>query len=126
MKSVLLVALGGGLGSAARYLVVLGVGRWLGTGFPWGTLAVNLLGCFLMGLLTALFAGPLSVSSDTRLFFATGILGGFTTFSAFGLDASGLIDRGDTGAALMYLAGSVALGYAGVRAGAAVIRLWTL
>ncbi len=123
MKSVLLVALGGGLGSAARYLVVLGVGRWLGTGFPWGTLAVNLLGCFLMGLLTALFAGPLPVSSDTRLFFTTGILGGFTTFSAFGLDASGLIDRGDSGAALMYLAGSVALGYAGVRVGAAVIRL---
>lgn len=126
MTSVLLVALGGGLGSAARYLMVLGVGRWLGTGFPWGTLSVNLLGCFLMGLLTALFAGPLPVSSETRLFLTTGLLGGFTTFSAFGLDASGLIDRGDSGAALMYLAGSVALGYAGVRVGAAVIRLWTL
>ncbi|WP_198148050.1 fluoride efflux transporter FluC [Elstera litoralis] len=92
MKSVLLVALGGGLGSAARYLMVLGVGRWLGTGFPWGTLSVNLLGCFLMGLLTALFTGPLPVSSDTRLFFTTGLLGGFTTF--FGLWARCLgLDR---------------------------------
>jgi CrcB protein len=126
MKTVALVALGGAMGSVARYLMVLGVGRWLGTSFPWGTLSVNLLGCFLMGLLTALFTGPLPVSSDTRIFFTTGLLGGFTTFSAFGLDASGLIDRGDSGAALMYLAGSVALGYAGVRAGAAVIRLWTL
>lgn len=125
MSSVLLVGLGGALGSMARYLMVLGVGRWLGTGFPWGTLSVNLIGCFLMGLLTALFTGPLPVSVETRLFFTTGILGGFTTFSAFGLDASGLFDKGDSGAALLYLAGSVALGYAGVRLGAAFIRLWS-
>src|SRR5688500_14035690 len=102
-----LVALGGALGAACRHLVNLGALRFFGPGFPVGTLTVNVLGGFLMGFL----AGFLALRSETggqglRLFLATGILGGFTTFSAFSLETVQLWQRGALGGALVYVLAS--------------------
>ena len=113
--TLLQVALGGALGAAARYLTFLGANRLLGPGFPWGTLAVNILGSFLMGVLVV----ALAHLSANRLapFLVTGLLGGFTTFSAFSLDALTLWERGEAGAAAAYVAGSVLLSLAAILAG---------
>lgn len=118
------VFLGGGIGSALRY----GVGRaalaWFGPNFPVGTLAVNLLGCALMGVLAEWLAlrDTAGAGLALRHFLATGILGGFTTFSAFALDASTLWSRGDGPATLLYVLASVVLSIAGLFAGMALAR----
>ena len=91
--TVLWVALGGAIGSAARYGVNVISGRLLGDAFPWHTLTVNVLGCFIMGLLVELMALKLNVGNEMRAFLTTGILGGFTTFSAFSLDFALLAER---------------------------------
>ncbi|MFC7536068.1 fluoride efflux transporter CrcB [Sphingomonas sp. GCM10030256] len=112
----LLVFVGGGLGAALRH----GVNRlcmWLGTGFPAGTLTVNVLGSLLMGLLISLLAEGPPASQGLRLFLATGLLGGFTTFSAFSLDALTLWERGQPALAALYVAGSVLLSLAAIAAG---------
>ena len=90
LSTLFQVALGGAIGASARYLTSLGAVRFLGAGFPWGTLAVNVIGSFLMGLLVVVLAQR----DDTRLapFLLTGLLGGFTTFSAFSLDAMALYE----------------------------------
>jgi CrcB protein len=105
----LLVAFGSGLGGAARLYVSTLVARGLGTGFPWGTLAVNVFGCVVVGALGALFepASPLHVRQDLRVLLIVGFLGGFTTFSAFSLEALLLAQRGEVGAAVSYVAASV-------------------
>src|SRR5690606_3497690 len=90
----LIVFLGGGLGAALRHGVNLGAARLLGTAFPYGTLAVNVAGSLAMGLLAAWFAFRGDAAQHWRLFFATGVLGGFTTFSAFSLDVALLYERG--------------------------------
>ena len=104
----LLVFVGGGLGAMARH----GVGRaglaLLGPGFPWWTLAVNVAGSFLIGLLAGLF-GALETGHHARLFLTTGFLGGFTTFSAFSLDALTLWERGAASHAALYVLASVLL-----------------
>src|SRR5262245_1161472 len=97
----LLVMAGGALGSAGRYLVGKLTLGWLGPDYPWGTLAVNLIGGFLMGLLAGLLART-SGSEHTRLLLGVGVLGGFTTFSAFSLDTALMIERGQWGVALAY------------------------
>jgi CrcB protein len=107
---------GGGLGAMARFAV----GSWAltraGEGFPWGTLAVNWLGCLAIGVAAALFAawphGP-----AVRLFLVTGVLGGFTTFSAFGLETFELLADGEGGRAFLYVAGSVVGGLLAVALG---------
>jgi fluoride exporter len=119
---MLWVALGGAIGSAARYGVNVWSGRVLGSDFPWHTLLVNLLGCFAMGALIELMALRLSVSNDVRAFLATGILGGFTTFSAFSLDFALLVERKNYGAAGLYAAASVLLSLAAVFAGLYLVR----
>ena len=106
------VAGGGAMGSLARYLTMSLVGRLVSGGFPWGTLLVNIAGSFLMGMVVELVALRYSVSQETRAFFAVGILGGFTTFSSFSLDAALLIERGHLGTAFVYVAGSVIAGLA--------------
>jgi CrcB protein len=111
---VLLVAAGGAIGSGLRHLVNVMAGRVLGTAFPWGTFAVNLVGCFLMGVFIEVLARRLGGSQELRLFVATGILGGFTTFSAFSLDFATLYQRGAMFEAFAYVAGSVLLSLAGV------------
>ncbi|WP_343345085.1 fluoride efflux transporter CrcB [Sphingomicrobium sp. XHP0239] len=109
MIAALAVFLGGGLGALLRY----GIGRWtlawFGAGFPVGTLAVNIVGSLAIGLAIGALDG---IGQEARLFFVTGLLGGFTTFSAFSLDTLTLWQRGDTGAAMAYVAASVLLSLA--------------
>src|SRR5690348_3380000 len=93
MQNLLLVAVGGGIGAALRHLVNMAAMR-LGTSFPWGTLVINIAGCFVMGVFIEVLARRFNASSELRLFVATGILGGFTTFSAFSLDFAVLWERG--------------------------------
>ena len=107
----MLVALGSGLGGAARLWVSTLVSRGAGTSFPWGTLAVNVLGCLVVGLLGAMFeqSSPLHVRQDLRVLLVVGVLGGFTTFSAFSLETLLLVQRGAAVAAAGYVVLSVAL-----------------
>lgn len=121
MIPTLLVALGGALGSVARYGVNVGTARAFGPGFPWGTLTVNVVGGFVMGLIAALLALR-GGSNEARVFLMTGVLGGFTTFSAFSLDAVALWERGATGLAAAYVAASVFLSIAALVAGLALGR----
>ena len=122
MPVVAWVALGGAIGSAARYGVNVWSGRLLGAAFPWATLAVNIIGCFAMGLLIELMALKFNVSTETRAFLTTGILGGFTTFSAFSLDFALLVERKTYLLAGAYAAGSVLLSLAAVFAGLYLVR----
>jgi CrcB protein len=122
MPVVLWVALGGAIGSAARYGVNVWSGRMFGTEFPWHTLIVNVLGCFLMGVLTEMLALKLHLSHEARAFLTTGILGGFTTFSAFSLDFAYLVERKEVLAAGGYVLASVVLSLLAVFAGMSLIR----
>jgi fluoride exporter len=124
MKSYLLVFLGAGIGGSLRHGVNLACARAFGTGFPWGTLTVNVVGSFVMGALAAWLAFKTGEawSQPLRLFLTTGILGGFTTFSAFSLDAVLLWERGDAGTALAYVAASVLLSVGGLIVGLALVR----
>ncbi|MGI8724913.1 MAG: fluoride efflux transporter CrcB [Methyloceanibacter sp.] len=122
MKTLLFVAAGGAIGASARYLVGVGSGRLLGYGFPWGTLTVNVLGCFIMGLLIEAMALRWSVSNELRAFLAVGILGGFTTFSAFSTDFALLFERDQYLAAGFYLAASVGLSIGALFLGLAIVR----
>ena len=122
MPMVLWVALGGAIGSAARYGVNVWSGRMLGSEFPWHTFIVNVAGCFAMGVLIALMGPKLNVSNEARAFLTTGILGGFTTFSAYSLDFAMLVERKSYSAAFAYGAGSVALSLIAVFAGLYLVR----
>lgn len=119
-STLLQVAAGGAIGASARYLTNVTAGRLLGAGFPWGTLTVNIVGSFLMGVLVVVLAHK----DATRLapFLMTGVLGGFTTFSAFSLDTITLWERGQTGLALAYVAGSVVLSLAAILAAMHLFR----
>lgn len=126
MQHLFLVALGGGLGAAGRHLVNLAALRTFGPGFPAGTLTVNVLGSLAMGLLVGwLAARPEGSSNALRLFLATGVLGGFTTFSAFSLDAVSLWERGEAATALIYAAASVVVSIAALAVGLLVMRSLT-
>jgi CrcB protein len=106
MFHLLLVMLGGAIGAGLRHLVGGASLRLLGPGFPWGTLAVNLAGGLAMGLLAGWLVRT-GGSDGTRLFVGVGILGGFTTFSAFSLEMGGMLQRGEIGIAAAYVAASV-------------------
>ena len=123
MTPVISVALGGAIGASARYLTSLGAMRLMGPGFPWGTLTVNVVGSFLMGVLVVVLAQKGGMKAAP--FLMTGVLGGFTTFSAFSLDAFTLYERGQTGAALTYVAASVLLSLVAIVAGVLVTRAVT-
>lgn len=118
----LLVFLGGGLGSTLRHVVNLLSARAFGTGFPYGTFIINITGSTVMGLIAGYLALKGEASQPWRLFLMTGVLGGYTTFSAFSLDAGLLYERGEIGLAAAYVLGSVILSIAGLFAGLAVIR----
>lgn len=118
----LIVFLGGGIGSTIRHGVNLAGSRWLGTAFPYSTLIVNIVGSLAVGLLAAYFAFKGEASQPWRLFFTTGVLGGFTTFSAFSLDVAVLYERGDLVLATAYILASVIFSLAGLFAGLYVIR----
>ncbi len=117
MYHLLLVAVGGALGSGLRHLVNLAALRLFGPAFPWGTLAVNIAGSFVMGLFVEVLARRFGGSAELRLFVATGILGGFTTFSAFSLDVAVLYARGATTQAALYVAASLAVSVAALFVG---------
>ena len=122
MQSAVIVFLGAGLGGAARYGLNVLVTRLLDTGFPFGILLVNLLGCFAMGILAGWFALRGDAGTSLRLFLMTGVLGGFTTFSAFALDTATLWERGVPGSAAFYVLASVLGSLAAVGTGLAVAR----
>jgi CrcB protein len=119
------VALGGALGSVARYACSVGAARWLGAAFPWGTLFVNVAGSFAIGVLAALVAadGRPLLGSDARAFLLVGVLGGFTTFSSFSLETLMLARSGGLGAAGANVALSLALCLTGVWLGFAAAAL---
>lgn len=110
----LIVFLGGGIGAALRHGVNLAAARWFGVSFPFGTLAINIAGSIAMGLAAGYFAFKGESSQHLRLFLATGILGGFTTFSAFSLDAVLLLERQAFVAAAAYVLGSVVFSILGL------------
>jgi CrcB protein len=118
----LLVAAGGAIGAVARHLVGGFALKHLGAGFPYGTLAVNVVGSLAMGLLIALFARHGIAGGGARLFLATGVLGGFTTFSAFSLEVALLWERGEPGLAALYITLSVAAAVAALFGGLAIVR----
>jgi len=121
----LVVFLGGGIGAAMRHGINLVVARLLGAAFPYGTLLINVTGSLIMGLVAAYFAFKGDASQHWRLFLTTGILGGYTTFSAFSLDAALLYERGEVGLAALYVVASVALSILGLFAGLALVRQFT-
>ena len=109
MTMIAWVAAGGALGAAARYLLASQMLRHFGPNFPWGTLSVNIIGSFVMGGLISALAHRFQVEPETRAFLTTGILGGFTTFSAFSLDVAVLVEKKAMLSAGLYIAGSVGL-----------------
>ena len=118
----LIVFVGGGLGAALRHGVNLTVARLLGGTFPYHTLFENVSGSFVMGLLAGYFAFRDGGSQHWHLFLTTGILGGYTTFSAFSLDSVLLYERGEVGLAALYVVLSVVLSVGGLAAGLALVR----
>jgi CrcB protein len=125
MHKYFLVFVGGGLGAALRHCVNGASLRLAGSEWPLGTLFINVTGSILMGVVAALFAFKLSLPPALRLFIATGILGGYTTFSTFSLETALLMERGQAGAALAYAAGSLLLGVGGLFAGMWAVRALT-
>jgi len=119
MTNLLWVAAGGAIGASLRHLSGTAALRIMGAGFPWGTLFVNIFGSLIMGLFIAWMTKKTGVSNEIRLFVTTGILGGFTTFSAFSLDVANMVERGAMASAFIYIAGSVVISLAAV-----FIGLW--
>lgn len=118
----LIVFIGAGIGGALRHGVNTLSARLLGPDFPWGTLTINVAGSLVMGLVAGYFAFKGEATMVWRLFLTTGILGGFTTFSAFSLDAALLYERGAATSAALYVLGSVVLSLVAVFVGLAIIR----
>ena len=119
MYHLVLVAAGGAVGAGLRHLVNLATLRMFGAGFPWGTLTVNVVGSLAMGLFMAWLVRRTGSSAELRLLVATGLFGGFTTFSAFSLDFAVLYERGALMQAFSYVAASVLLSI-----GALFVGLW--
>jgi fluoride exporter len=120
---ILAVALGGAIGSVARYLVGIGSGKLLGFNFPWGTLVINIVGSMLIGVFAGMFAFKWDLPQALRVFLTVGICGGFTTFSTFSLDTYYLIERGELAAAGFYVVSSVIFSILGLVAALHLIRV---
>ncbi len=121
----LLVFVGGGIGASLRHFVNVTCARFIGIGFPWGTFIINITGSIVMGLIAGYLAFRGEATQAWRLFLMTGILGGYTTFSAFSLDSALLYERGALGLAAAYVLGSVILSIAGLFAGLWLVRTLT-
>ena len=122
MTMFLYAAFGGAIGAAARYGVNVSTPKLLGYGFPWGTMIVNIAGSFVMGMLIAAMALSWNASQEMRVFLITGVLGGFTTFSAFSLDFAALYERKEYGLAFGYAGSSVVISLIAVFAGLYLAR----
>jgi fluoride exporter len=118
----LIVFIGGGIGAALRHGVNVAAAGLVGTAFPYGTVFINVVGSLAMGLIAEYFALKSGLPQSWRLFLTTGILGGFTTFSAFSLEAALLYERGQLASAAIYVLASVVLSIGGLFAGLAIIR----
>ena len=124
MQMILAVAAGGALGAVGRYVVAAQALRLMGPNFPWGTLTVNVVGSLVMGILVELMALRINLSPEMRAFLVVGVLGGFTTFSAFSLDVSLLLERNMLGQAFLYAVASVILSVGALFVGLALTRHW--
>lgn len=122
MTGILYVALGGAIGASARHLLGMATLKTLGPGYPYGTLAANVLGGFLMGFLYIFLITKFNGGTNLRLFLGVGLLGGFTTFSAFSLDAFLMIEKKAYGALLGYVGGSVILSIGALMIGLILAR----
>ncbi|MGD0722991.1 MAG: fluoride efflux transporter CrcB [Roseiarcus sp.] len=124
MQSVLLVFLGAGLGGVLRHWIAMVAARLVGNEFPYGIMFINVTGSFVMGLLVGwlAFRAGAGWTRQVQLFAATGVLGGYTTFSTFSLDAYRLLERGEIGFVALYVGGSVLLGVGGLLGGLALVR----
>jgi len=122
LQLVLAVAIGGAIGSVARYGVGIGSTKLFGLAFPWGTLIINIVGSFLIGAFAESFALRWDAPQAVRVFLTVGICGGFTTFSTFSLDAYLLMERGELWPAAAYMAGSVVLSIGALVAGLCLMR----
>ena len=125
MKILLSVALGGAVGATARYLVGNHLGTWVGAGFPWTTLTINIVGSFMLGVFVALSAFVWSPSATLRAFIVVGVLGGFTTFSAFSFDVMVLAERGRLETAALYSLASLSFAVGALFTGLRLTR-WIL
>lgn len=125
MAGYAVVFVGGGLGAALRHGVNRAALAWFGPGYPYGTLFVNIVGSLLMGMVAQYFLAKGGGSQEFRLFLTTGLLGGFTTFSAFSMDAALMWQRSDFGALASYVALSVVVSIAALFAGMAAVRMIT-
>ncbi len=123
MNTILLVATGGAVGSVARYLMAAGIQQSSGLEFPIGTVLVNILGCFLIGILYVLLVARPDPRHELRALLMVGVLGGFTTFSSFSLETVALIMHGSVGAATLNVVASVSACLAGTALGIAVARI---
>ncbi|MCW5603716.1 MAG: fluoride efflux transporter CrcB [Burkholderiales bacterium] len=122
MNSYLVVFIGSGLGGMLRHAVNVFVPRLVGAAFPYHTLTVNIVGSFVLGLLAGYFATKGDPGQSWRLFLTTGVVGGFTTFSAFSLDTAVLYERGEPTLAVVYVLASVGLSLAALFAGLFIMR----
>ena len=122
MRLLLLASAGGAIGAGLRHLVNLAAVRTFGLGMPWATFAVNVLGSLVMGGLVAVLLYRMPEATGVRIFVATGILGGFTTFSAFSFDAIMMLERGSYHHAALYIVGSVLLSILGCLVGYLAVR----
>ena len=122
LQLILAVAVGGAVGSVARYLVGVGSTKLFGLGFPWGTLLINIAGSFLIGVFAESFALKWNLPQSAQVLLTVGFCGGFTTFSTFSLDAFVMIEHGEFWPAAGYIVGSVALPIAALVAGLHLIR----
>lgn len=120
---ILLVGAGGACGAIARHGTYIFMTRWLGHGFPYGTLTVNIVGSFIMGLLVAILARHMTPHSSVHLFFAIGVLGSYTTFSTFSLDVVTLIQRGEILYATGYILASFVLSVTALAGGLGLVRM---
>jgi fluoride exporter len=127
LQPYLLVFVGAGLGGMLRHGFNVAILRLMGPQFPWATYFINVTGSIVMGLLVGLLAlrDQAEWTQNVRLLLATGVLGGYTTFSTFSLDTILLVERGETGAALAYVGGSVLLGVLGLWGGLSLVRAFT-
>ncbi len=122
MKALLLVGLGGGLGSILRYLTSVFVSRQFPSAFPWGTFAVNFIGCLLAGIFIGMLERQQVINTDLKLLLITGFCGGYTTFSAFSAENLNLIQNGNTLTALLYITASILTGIIAVVGGLMITK----
>lgn len=122
MRMLLLASAGGAIGAGTRYAVLAWFAAKGLTGFPWATLFINVTGSVLMGLTVGLLMSRAELPVEFRVFLATGVLGGYTTFSAFSLEVWQLLERGEPGLAAAYIGASVVLSIAGLAGGILVAR----